>query len=113
MNWWVYMILTDTDHFYTGITTDPLRRFLEHRTSRTGAKYFRTNKPIAFALLEQANNRSLASQREYAIKKLNRPQKDLLISNHFPETTIFYESLGIAAHDIPLMVPSSRSDCGE
>ena len=103
MNWWVYMILTDTNHFYTGITTDPCRSLLEHRDGNTGAKYFRSKKPTAFALLENFADRSLASKREHAIKKLTHTQKNALVIQCLDFTRQLYQTLMLKDLGIPLM----------
>ncbi len=84
--WWVYMILTESQRLYTGITTDPERRFQEHLATHEGkgakgAKFFRGHKPLKLIYREAAENRSEASKREIAIKKLPRNKKWLLLHN--------------------------------
>ncbi len=79
-NWWVYMIRCDDDSLYTGISTDPERRFQEHLQQTKGAKYFNGREPLAIVYRESGHSRSTASQREAVIKKLDRSQKLLLIS---------------------------------
>lgn len=87
MNWFVYMILASDDQLYTGITTDIQRRWGEHTSGKAGAKYFRGRTPIMLCLLENGHSRSTASQREAAIKKLNRSAKLQLINTQFNNTT--------------------------
>jgi putative endonuclease len=77
-HWLVYMIRTSDRQVYTGITTDIGRRWKQH-ASGTGAKYFRSRRPMTLALLEQQENRSVASQKEYALKQLTRAQKEDVI----------------------------------
>ena len=78
--WFVYMILTEKNRFYTGIATDVERRFVEHLCDRSrGAKFFRSDSPVRVVYCEECANRSEASKREAKIKKLNRAEKDLLI----------------------------------
>lgn len=79
--WFVYIIQATDGRLYTGITTDYERRFREHLSGNKGAKFFRGRKPKAMVYLELAENRSNASQREYAIKKLTRSQKQALIKS--------------------------------
>lgn len=67
--WYVYIILCEDDSLYTGITTDPQRRFEQHRTG-TGSRYTRTHKPLKIVHLEEWKTRSEASIREYEIKQL-------------------------------------------
>ena len=82
MVYWVYVIKTRKGKFYTGITTDLERRFKEHANSCKGAKYFRSDPPLEIVYKEGLQSRSHALKREWQIKKLNRPQKELLIK-HF------------------------------
>ncbi len=80
-NWFVYMILADDDSYYTGISTDVERRFQEHFSKTGGAKYFNGRKPLEVVFKEDGHSRSSASKREIEIKKLNRAQKQMLISS--------------------------------
>ncbi|OZG74459.1 endonuclease [Hahella sp. CCB-MM4] len=75
------MILADDQSIYTGITTDVERRFVQHQ-SGLGARYFRGRRPLKVLYIESADDRSAASRREAAIKKLNRPQKLALIASN-------------------------------
>lgn len=76
--WYVYLIETGKGSIYTGITTDLERRFLEHASGKKGAKFFNTTTPEKILYHETYANRSLASKREAAIKKLSRKEKLLL-----------------------------------
>ncbi len=81
LNWSVYIIRADDGSFYTGISTDVTRRFAEHCSKATGAKYFNGRKPLEIIFQEGGHNRSSASRREIEIKKLSRQQKESLIDN--------------------------------
>ena len=81
-DWWVYIIESEKDKFYTGITTDISRRFQEHSSGSRGAKYFRTDRPKKVVLRERYANRSQASIRESEIKKLSHKEKLSLIKRH-------------------------------
>jgi putative endonuclease len=79
--WWVYMVRSRSGKLYTGISTDPERRFREHcGEGGRGARFFRGDPAEAIVYREPAANRSIASQREAAIKKLRRSEKNALIS---------------------------------
>lgn len=61
---------------YTGITTDLDRRLAEHNgDGPAGARYTRSRRPVQLVYNEAARNRSDASQREAAIKQLDRARK--------------------------------------
>ena len=75
----IYIVQCSDDTLYTGITTDVKRRVNEHNHSEKGAKYTKLRRPVHLVYTEKAENRSEASKREYAIKKLSRTQKLELI----------------------------------
>ncbi len=80
-SWWVYMVQTQSGKLYTGITTDVERRFAEHQSDpKLGARFFRSDPAKAIVYREPHADRSSASKREAAIKKLPRPAKLQLIA---------------------------------
>ncbi|MDQ7045887.1 MAG: GIY-YIG nuclease family protein [Sulfurimonas sp.] len=79
MQYYVYILRCSDDTLYTGITTDISRRIDEHNNSDKGAKYTKLRRPVTLVYKEEQDNRSLASKREYAIKKLKRLDKIRLI----------------------------------
>lgn len=81
MPYFVYIVQCSDTTLYTGITTDIKRRVHEHNHSKKGAKYTKLRRPVNLVYTETAENRSRASQREYAIKKLSRHEKLELIDN--------------------------------
>lgn len=82
MNWYLYILRCADDSLYTGITTNLVRRIQEHNTDKArGAKSLRGRKPVTLVYTEKHINRSAASLREAAIKKLSREKKLELIKN--------------------------------
>lgn len=79
--WEVYIIQTTAGKLYTGITTDLDRRFEDHQSTKRGAKFFSFSSPESVVYRETLANRSEASRRESAIKKLTRQQKLDLIED--------------------------------
>jgi putative endonuclease len=78
--WYVYMIRCSDNSLYTGISTDPYRRFEEHKNHK-GAKYFYARSPVKLVYLETSPDRSSASKRECFIKKLQVNKKHILITS--------------------------------
>lgn len=78
-DWFVYIIEADNGKLYTGITTDLSRRFKQHQQHNGGARFFHTSAAKKLVYHETHPDRSTASKREIAIKKLRRPQKLALI----------------------------------
>ena len=74
MGWQTYIIKCNDDSLYTGITIDLEKRLAAHNAGK-GAKYTASRRPVQLVYHEVAANRSEASKRENAIKKLNRNDK--------------------------------------
>lgn len=79
MTWHVYIILCSDTSLYTGITTDPERRFRQHGDG-SGAKYFRGRRPLRIVYLETGHTRSSAGSRELQIKGMTHGDKSALIA---------------------------------
>ncbi|HIP54139.1 MAG TPA: GIY-YIG nuclease family protein [Sulfurimonas autotrophica] len=75
MKYYVYIIECSDKTLYTGITTDLQRRIFEHNYLEKGAKYTKIRRPVILVYNEEYENRSSASKREFAIKKLTRAEK--------------------------------------
>lgn len=82
-NWFVYIIVTEGERLYTGITNNMERRWQQHVDGK-GAKFFRVDKPNFIIFLENGHDRSSASKREANIKLLNREEKLALIATTNP-----------------------------
>ena len=75
----MYILRCSDGTYYTGITTDMARRLHEHNSSSKGAKYTRSRRPVRILYSELHESRSSACRREYAIKRLSRAEKNILI----------------------------------
>lgn len=78
MDWVCYLLRCADDTLYCGITNDLDKRLAAHNAG-TAAKYTRTRHPVKLVYTEQCPDRSTASKREMAIKKLPRAEKLKLI----------------------------------
>lgn len=78
--WWVYMVRCADQSLYTGICTQPARRFHEHNHSPKGARYTRVRRPVVPVMLVPGGDRSSASQLEARLKRLSRSNKDKLLA---------------------------------
>jgi len=77
--WQVYILECADKTLYTGITVDLARRLQEHNTSKLGAKYTKSRRPVKIVYSKKFRNRSVASIAESKIKKLSRAEKIKLI----------------------------------
>ena len=81
-NWYIYLMRCSDNSLYAGITTDLTRRLNEHNNSKLGAKYTRIRRPVTLAYAETSDNRSLASKREYQLRKLSKAKKEQLVTEY-------------------------------
>lgn len=87
MCWYLYLIRTQKNALYTGITTDVARRFVQHQTGK-GAKALRGKGELTLAFFEEVGERSLALRLEYRIKQLTKRQKERLVAGDIPLTSL-------------------------
>ncbi|MDO4542786.1 MAG: GIY-YIG nuclease family protein [Bacillota bacterium] len=81
MKWYVYILRCGDGTLYTGSTNDLKHRLAIHRRGK-GAKYTRGRLPLTLVYQEDCVDRSQALQREAAIKKLSRQQKEEIIHSY-------------------------------
>ena len=74
MKYYVYIIVCKDKSLYTGITTDVVRRFKEHKNKK-GGHYTSSRKVLRVVYKEEASNRASASKREAEIKSWRREKK--------------------------------------
>lgn len=75
---YVYILKCGDNTLYTGWTNNLEKRFEEHKQGR-GAKYTKGRGPLEIVYYEVFDNKVDAMKREYAIKKLSRKDKDILV----------------------------------
>lgn len=77
---YTYLLRCADGTLYCGWTNNLTRRLTAHNTGE-GAKYTRTRHPVTLAYAEAFETKREAMQREAAIKKLSRLQKEALIAS--------------------------------
>jgi putative endonuclease len=75
---YVYLLRCSDDSLYCGWTTDPDRRLRQHQAG-TASRYTKRRRPVEYALLLPAADRTTALREEARIKKLARAEKLSLI----------------------------------
>lgn len=78
--WVCYLLRCADDTLYCGITNDLGKRISAHNAG-IAAKYTRARGPVELVFTESCADRSSASRREMAIKKLARVEKLALIES--------------------------------
>ncbi|MBQ0741779.1 MAG: GIY-YIG nuclease family protein [Pseudomonas sp.] len=85
--WWVYMVRAANGHLYTGISTDPHRRLLQHQRGK-GARFFNRSPAVALVWFERCIDHSDALRQERCVKALAKATKERLISQFNAELSI-------------------------
>ena len=76
MAFYVYVLRCSDTTYYTGVTTDVVRRVRQHNGELVGgAKYTHTRRPVRLVYQEEHGSRSAAQKREYELKKLSHTEK--------------------------------------
>lgn len=76
----LYILRCADGSLYTGIALDVGKRLLQHESGPGGAKYLRGRGPLTLEFQVLVGDRRSASQAEYLVKKLQRSDKERLIS---------------------------------
>jgi len=79
--YYLYILKCQDNTLYIGITTNINRRIDEHNSSDKGAKYTKARRPVVLVYNKEYKDRSIASKREYEIKKMSRQKKLSLIDD--------------------------------
>jgi putative endonuclease len=80
MEYWVYILECENGAFYTGYTTDLVRRYQEHVAGTGKCKYTRSFKPVKIAQAWHiTESKNMALKMEKYIKSLSKKQKEMLI----------------------------------
>ena len=87
----LYILRCADSSLYTGIAIDVDRRLQEHQNGIRGAKYLRGRAPFKLVFQQVTGDRSVASQLEYRVKRLDKGQKEALINGEFPLTGLLRE----------------------
>ncbi|MFA6918267.1 MAG: GIY-YIG nuclease family protein [Candidatus Gracilibacteria bacterium] len=83
-----YILKCSDKTLYTGITVDLSRRIKEHNTSKLGARYTSSRRPVKLVYSKKFRNRSSASKEESRIKNLSREEKlGLIKTSLYTKTT--------------------------
>jgi len=82
MPFYCYILECADGTYYTGWTTDPVRREKQHNAG-TGARYTSTRRPVKLVYIEEQPDKITALKRELAIKRSGRKNKEKLAETQF------------------------------
>lgn len=97
--YWVYILKCADNSLYIGITTSIERRLFEHNLTEKAAKYTRSRRPVELVFIESQKDRSAASKRERALKKLSRERKQRLILEYQANSHILASRCEVTLYD--------------
>jgi len=82
----VYIVRSETRSgvvsFYTGISSDPWRRFKEHESGR-GARFLKGRVNLEMRVVNEFETRAEAMARELEVKKMRKARKAKLFEDGF------------------------------
>jgi putative endonuclease len=81
MSYLVYIMECSDNTLYIGSTNNLEKRLHEHNNLKSGAHYTKIRRPVKCVYTEDCEDLSTARKREFAIKKLTRKDKLLLITS--------------------------------
>lgn len=82
MTWNCYILRCADGSLYTGITNDIDKRLISHNAG-AASRYTRGRRPVALVYAEPLADRSAATKREAALKRLPRVAKLKLVSAYY------------------------------
>ena len=80
---YVYILKCSDNSYYTGMTSNLLKRVFEHKTGKNKDSYTYTRRPVELVFYAEFTDINLAIQAEKQIKKWSRIKKQALINNEF------------------------------
>ena len=81
--YYVYILKCADNTYYTGITSNISKRFLEHKTGKDTESYTYSRRPLELVFYAEFTNVELAIENEKRIKKWSKAKKEALINNEF------------------------------
>lgn len=81
MTYVVYILICADNTYYVGSTNNFAKRLHAHNHLKSGAHYTKIRRPVSLMYSESYPTFREARQREAAIKKLTRKEKELLWNN--------------------------------
>lgn len=77
--WYLYIVRCKKGALYTGITTDVLQRVNTHNSGKGAKSVVMLGLPVELVYVEEVGTYSEALRREKAVKRLKKPQKEMLV----------------------------------
>jgi putative endonuclease len=96
--YYVYILKCSDNSYYTGITNDINKRFIEHKLGKNTDCYTFNKRPLELKFYEAFNDVLQAIYFEKNIKKWTRAKKEALINGDFDMLQILAECRNATHH---------------
>lgn len=80
---YVYILKCSDGTFYTGVTSNLEKRFLEHQTGKHKESYTFPRRPLALVFYCEFTDINIAIEKEKQIKKWSQAKKKALINDEY------------------------------
>jgi putative endonuclease len=81
--YFVYILKCNDNTYYTGVTNDVQRRFLEHQNGDDVDSYTYKRRPVELVFYAEFSDIRTAIEKEKQVKKWSKAKKEALINNQF------------------------------
>ena len=81
--YYVYILKCKDDTYYTGITSNLEKRFIEHQTGKYPESYTHKRRPVELVFYAEFTNVEIAIDKEKQIKKWSKSKKEALIRGEY------------------------------
>ncbi|ROZ83522.1 GIY-YIG nuclease family protein [Pseudomonas neustonica] len=106
--WWVYMVRAENGHLYTGISTDPERRFRDHQRGK-GARFFNRSPASALVWWRRCEGHGDALRQELSTKALTKKAKERLISQFDSASSLLVKACALSSAEAKLSANQSEA----
>lgn len=80
----VYIVRCADGSLYCGIAIDVAARIEQHNSSKLGARYTKSRRPVTLVYSAECGSRSDAQKEEWRIKQMSRAEKNRLVVKAAP-----------------------------
>ncbi|MCO6500326.1 MAG: GIY-YIG nuclease family protein [Vicingus serpentipes] len=81
--YYVYILKCNDNTYYTGVTNNIERRFIEHTEGLDIKSYTHSRRPVSLVYYSEFSNIEFAIEKEKQIKKWSRKKKEALIDEQY------------------------------
>lgn len=83
--YYVYILKCNNNTYYTGVTNNIARRFIEHQEGIDKKSYTYKHRPVKLVFYEEFSSIDFAIEKEKQIKKWSKKKKEVLINKMYEE----------------------------